>query len=104
MAGIVAKVAVFLLGAGVGMYTAVYLMIAGNDRVGLGRVAAILSAPPYLLTELLFPAARNAAGPGATTRMGWYVVFLLTWWALLGGAAALGAAWAIQRGRRAMGA
>lgn len=103
MAGILVKVAVFLVGAGIGIYTAVYLIVAGNDKAGLGRVAAIISAPPYLLTELLFPAARNSTGPGATTRVGWYVVFLLVWWALLGGTAALGAAWAIQRSRRSMG-
>ena len=59
---ILGKFLIFCLGVPIGIYIAFYIVIAGEDEKGIGRVAAFIEAPLFWISQTLYPP--NSGGGG----------------------------------------
>ena len=81
---ILGKFLIFCLGVPIGIYIAFYIVIAGEDEKGIGRVAAFIEAPLFWISQTLSPP--NSGGGAA----GCFMLLHFSFWGVLGGLFLLG--------------
>ncbi len=79
---VLVKIIGFMVGAPIGIWLALYMVIAGNGRKGIGRAIVIIELPVMLVARCIF-------GP---VGIGLYTILHLGFWFLCGGLSGLGIA------------